>query len=73
MYKISQYFPKPSDCFGDNIKVELDSSNYATEADLKGATGVNTTNLASKSKTVPVDLSKLSNGVNNEIVRKNFV
>ena len=38
---MSQYFPKPSDCFGDNIKVELDSSNYATEADLKGATGVN--------------------------------
>ena len=62
-------------------------SNYATKADLKGATEVNTSNLPSKSalsklkfevdkidinklKTVPVDLSKLSNVVNNEVVMK---
>ena len=49
LYKMSQYFPKPSDRFGGNIKVELDLSNYATKADLKGATRVDTSNLASKS------------------------
>ena len=27
--------------FGVNVKVELDLSNYATQADLKNATGVN--------------------------------
>ena len=49
LYKMSQYFSEPSDRFGGNIKVELDLSNYATKADLKGATRVDTSNLASKS------------------------
>ena len=31
-----------------NLKVELDLSNYATKADLKNATGVNTSNFAKK-------------------------
>ena len=59
-------------------------SNYATKADLKGATGVykskSKSDLASlkaevdktntdKLKSVPVDLSKLSNVVNNEVVK----
>ena len=26
-----QYFPKPYDCFGGKVKVELDFSNYATK------------------------------------------
>ena len=30
--KIGQYFPKPYNCFGENVKVELDLSNYATKA-----------------------------------------
>ena len=29
-------------------EIELDLSNYVTKADLKGATGVNTSNLATK-------------------------
>ena len=62
-------------------------SNYITKTDLKGATGIDTSNLALKSnldnlkaevdkivvdklKTVPVDLSKISNVVNNEVVKK---
>ena len=36
-----EYFPKPK-FFGANVKDQLDLSNYATKADLKNATGVNT-------------------------------
>ena len=35
---MSKYFPKPYKCFGGDISVNLDLSNYATKADLKGAT-----------------------------------
>ena len=62
-------------------------SNYATKADLKNATVVDTSKLAAKSdlvslkaevdkidvdklKTVPVDLSKLSNVADNDVVKK---
>ena len=45
---MDQYFPKPYDHFGGNVKVELDLSHYATKADLKGETG-ETSNLAAKS------------------------
>ena len=47
--RISQYFPKPNECSGGNMKVELDLSNDATKADLEGATGVDTSKLAVKS------------------------
>ena len=84
---MGQYFPKPYISFGVNINVKVDLSNYATKADLKNATGVDTSKLAAKSdlaslkaevdkidigklKTVPVDLSKLSNVVNNNVVKK---
>ena len=89
LYKMSQYFPKHflNDWFGGNVKVELDLSKYTTKADLKGATWIDTSNLALKSnlanlkagvdkkdvgklKTLPVDLSKWSNVVNNEVVKK---
>ena len=46
---MSEYFPKPKS-LGANIKVELDLSNYATKADLKNATGVNTFNFAKKTE-----------------------
>ena len=83
-----QYFPEPYEPFVGNVKVELDLSNYyATKADLKGATGIDASNVAlnsnlaklkaevnkiyvDKLKTVPDDLSKLSNVVNNEAVKK---
>ena len=32
---MGQYFPKTSDRSGENTKIELDISNYATKADLK--------------------------------------
>ena len=84
---MSQYFPNLYGRYNKDISVKPDLSSYATKADLKGATRVDTFNLASKSslaklkakvdkieieriKTVPVDLSKLSNIVNNEVVKK---
>ena len=44
-----QYFPQLYECSCRNIKVELDISKYATKANLKGAAGVNTSNLARQS------------------------
>ena len=38
---MSEYFQKPKSLEA-NVKVELDLSNYATKADLKNATGVDT-------------------------------
>ena len=49
LYKTSQYFPKPYGSFGGNINVKVDLSNYATKAELKNATGVDTSKLALKS------------------------
>ena len=62
-------------------KVELDLSDYATKADLKETTGVVTLNLAAsatlkaeadkmdidKLKTVPADLIKVRNVVDNDV------
>ena len=83
---MSEYFPKPKS-FIENIKVTLNASNYATKADIKNFTHVDTSNFAlkmnlanlktevdkidtDKLKTVPVDLSKLSNVVKNEVIKK---
>ena len=46
---MSQYFPKPYEPFGEDINVKVDLSNYATQADLKNATGTDTSNPALKS------------------------
>ena len=45
---MSECFPKLYECSDGNINVKLDLSNYATKADLKGATDIDTSNLASK-------------------------
>ena len=44
---MSQYCLKPT-FLGVNVKVLLDLSNYATKADLKNATGVDTSDFAKK-------------------------
>ena len=54
---MSEYFPEPKS-FGRRMKVELDLSNYATKADLKNATGVDTSKFAKK-----VDLASLKSNV----------
>ena len=54
---MSEYFPKPKSS-GGKVKVELDLFNYATKADLKNATGVDTSKFAKK-----VDLANLKSNV----------
>ena len=83
---MSQYFPKPSN-HRENIKVEIDLSNYATKKDTNDITHIDTSNVALKTnlanlktevdkldidKLVPIpnDLSKLSNVVKNDVVKK---
>ena len=80
---MSQYFPKPFSSFGGNINVKFYLCNCATKTDLKNATHVDNsdfalkTNLAEdhklgidKSVSVPVDLSKPSDVVKNNVVKK---
>ena len=84
---MSEYFPKSFRNFGRNINVKVDLSNYATKADIKNISQIDTSSFVLKSnlaslKTgvdkldidklvpVPVDLSKLSNAVKNEVVKK---
>ena len=44
---MSEYFPK-SKSLGQNMKVKLDLSNYATKADLKNAPGVEISDFSKK-------------------------
>ena len=84
-YKMSYYPPYKSS--SNNIKVELDLTNYATKTDLNNITHVDTSSFASKSnlaalktevdkididklKTATADLAKLTNAVENDLVKK---
>ena len=84
---MSQYFPKAYEAFGGDIDVKVDLSNYATKADIKNISHVDTssfalkTNLANLKSEVdkldinklvplPVDLSKSSDVVKNDVVDK---
>ena len=53
--KISQYFPKPFEPFCGDINVKADLPNYVTKADLKNATGIDTSKLAGKSDLVSLE------------------
>ena len=83
---MSTYYP-PYKSSSQNIKVELDLSNYATKKDINDITHVDVSGFASKTnlaaskteidkidtdklKTTPADLSKLSNVVKNDVVKK---
>ena len=70
-YKMSQCFTKPYEPFVADINVKVDLSNYASKADIKNISQVDTSNLANlktevdklhidKLLPIPVDLSKLS-------------
>ena len=84
---MSQYFPKLYETFSGDINVKVDLSNYATKADIKNISHVDTSSFALKTnlanlKTevdkldidklvpVPVDLSKISDVVKNDVVKK---
>ena len=81
-YNMSTYHP-PDKSSSNNIKVELDLPIYATKNDLKNITHVDAsrTNLAAlktdvdkidvdKLETTPTDLAKLTNSVENDLVKK---
>ena len=80
------YYP-PYKSSSNNIKVELDLTNYATKTDLNNITHVDTSSFASKTnlaalktegdkididklKAGPTDLAKLTNAVENDLVKK---
>ena len=80
------YYP-PYRSSSNNIKVELDSSNYATKDDVKNITHVDVSSYATKTnlaalktevdkidadklKTAPADLAKLTNAIENDVVKK---
>ena len=79
---MSKFFPKSFRSFRRNINVKLDLLNYATKSDIKNISHVDTLSFALKKnlanlKTevdklvpVPVDLSKLSDAVKNDVVKK---
>ena len=48
LYKMSQYFPKPCKPFGGDINVKVDLSNYATKADIKNISHVDSSSFALK-------------------------
>ena len=84
---MSQHFPKPYEAFSGDINVKVDLSNYATKADIKNISHVDTSNFSLKTnlanlKTevvkldidklvlVPIDLSKLSDVIKHDLVKK---
>ena len=84
---MTTYYP-PYKSSSNNVKVELDLTNYATKADLKNITHVDVSSFASKTnlaalktevdkintdklETAPTDLAKLTNAIENDVVKKN--
>ena len=80
------YYP-PYKSSSNNVKVELDLTNYATKTNLKNITHVDVSSFASKTnlaalktevdkidtdklKTAPTDLAKLTNAIENDVVKK---
>ena len=80
------YYP-PYKSSSNNVKVELDLTNYETKTDLKNITHVNVSSFANKTnlaalktevdkidtdklKTAPIDLAKLTNAIENDVVKK---
>ena len=47
---MTQYLPKPFRSFGGYINVKVDLSNYATKADIKNITHIDTSSFALKNK-----------------------
>ena len=80
------YYP-PYKSSSNNVKVELDLTNYARKTDLKNITHVDVSSFATKTnlaafktkvnkidtdklKTAPADLAKLTNAIENDVVKK---
>ena len=81
---MSKYFPEPYGPFGGDINVTVDLSNYATKTDVENISHADTSSFALKTNLanlvdkldidklvpVPVDLSKQSDVVKNDVVKK---
>ena len=84
---MTAHYP-PYKSSSNNVKVELDLTNYAAKNDLKNITHVDVSSFASKTKlaalkaevdqidtdklkTEPTDLAKLTNAIENDLVKKN--
>ena len=61
---MSLYFTEPKS-FGGKVRLELNLSTYARKADLKNATGVDTSKLAKK-----IDLVSLNSNVDKLYIHK---
>ena len=83
---MTTYYP-PYKSSSNNVKEELDLTNYATKTDLKNITHIDVRSFASKTnlaalktevdkidtdklKTAPTDLAKLTNAIENDVVKK---
>ena len=55
---MSQYFPKPQEPFGRDIKGKVDLSNYATKTDIRNISHIDTSSFALQS-----NLASLKTGV----------
>ena len=53
-----QFFPKQHERSVGNVKAELDLFHYMTKANLKGAAGLDISNLAAKSDVVSLKLEE---------------
>ena len=60
---MSEYFPEPGSSVG-KVKIELDLPNYATKADVKNATGIETWKFAIKNglTSLKLNIDKLDIG-----------
>ena len=58
---MSQYFPKPYEAFSGDIDVKVDLSNYATKADIKNISHIDTSSFALKTNlpNVKTEVDKL--------------
>ena len=65
---MTEYFPKPPSDY-KNIKVKTDLTNYTTKKDTNDITHVDKLDI-DKLVPVPLDLSKLSNVVKNDVFKK---
>ena len=72
---MSQYFPKPYEPFGGDINIKVDWSNYATKADIKNISHIDSSSFALKSNLTSLktevdkldidELKSLLNNLNN--------
>ena len=79
---MSQYSPLYLASHLENIKVELDLTNYATKTDLNNITHVDTSSFVLRSEiskldipklsTVPADLAKLTKDVQEDFTKKTY-